>query len=182
MRASSLLEIVTHYISVLILESLGFYVGTFVPTIFLQANSLSIWLGNSKLNGGPLSKFLQPKPFILLKTGSKHKSPNQRSPQSQNPRYLFGPNLYQAQFRGPKLLQKTHFLQIQPTGPISKTSKNMQLRYYPNLQTLTQKRKTLPPAQPSNTMKTCVTDFHTLPLSNGALTSSKAYFPESAQA
>ena len=34
-RASSLLEIVTHYFSVLNLESLGFYVGTFVPTIFL---------------------------------------------------------------------------------------------------------------------------------------------------
>ena len=72
-RASSLLEIVTHYFSVLNLESLGFYVGTFVPTIFLQAHSLSIWLGNSKLNGGPLSKFLQLKPLILLKTGSKHK-------------------------------------------------------------------------------------------------------------
>ena len=78
-------------------------------------------------------------------------------------------HLYQAQLRGPKLLQKTHFLQIQPTGPISKKSKNMQLRHYPNLQTLTHKKKTLPPTQPSNTMKTYVTDFHTLPLSNGSL-------------
>ena len=81
-RASSLLETATHYFSVLNLESLGFYVGTFVPTIFLQTHSLRIWLGNSKSNGGPLSKFLQPKPLTLLEIGSKPKSPNQRSPQS----------------------------------------------------------------------------------------------------
>ena len=54
--SSSLLEIATRYFSVLNLESLGFYVGTFVPTIFLQAHSLRIWPGNSKSNGGPLSK------------------------------------------------------------------------------------------------------------------------------
>ena len=111
-RASSLLEIVTHYFSVLNLESLGFYVGTFVPTIFRQAHSLSIWLGNSKSNGGPLSKYLQPKPLILLKNGSRPKSPNQRIPQSQSPRYLFGLNLCQARLRGPKLLLKSHSLQI----------------------------------------------------------------------
>ena len=55
-RAFSLLEIVTHYFSVLKLESLGFYVGTFVLTIFLQAHFLNIWLGNSKSNGGLYSK------------------------------------------------------------------------------------------------------------------------------
>ena len=55
-RASSKLEIATRYSFVLNLESLGFYVGIFVPTILNQAHSLSIWLGNSKLSGGPLSK------------------------------------------------------------------------------------------------------------------------------
>ena len=84
-RAFSLLETVTHYFSVLKLESLGFYAGTFVPTNFLQAHSLRIWQGNSKSNGGPLSKFLQPKPLTLLETGLKPKSPNQRSLQSQSP-------------------------------------------------------------------------------------------------
>ena len=54
--AFSLLETVIHYFSVLNLESLGFYVGTFVPTNFLQNHSLRIWPGNLKLNGGPLSK------------------------------------------------------------------------------------------------------------------------------
>ena len=111
-RASSLLEIVTHYFSVLYLESLGFFVRTFVRTIFHQAHSLGIWLGNSKLNGGPLSKYLQPKPLIMLKTGSRPKSPNPRSPQSQSPRYLFGIKLCEAQLRGPKLLQKTHFFKF----------------------------------------------------------------------
>ena len=124
-RASSLLETATHYFSVLNLESLGFYVGTFVPTIFLQAHSFRIWLGNSKSNGGPLSKFLQPKPLTLLEIGSKPKSPNQRSPQSQSPRYQFGLNPYQAQLRDPKLLQKTNFFQIQHTGLISRKSKQM---------------------------------------------------------
>ena len=55
-KAFSLLEIATLYSFVLNLESLGFYVGIFVPTILSQAHSLSIWLGNSKSNGGPLSK------------------------------------------------------------------------------------------------------------------------------
>ena len=47
---SSLLEIATRYFFVLNLESLGFYVGIFVPTNLNQAHSLSIWLGNSKSN------------------------------------------------------------------------------------------------------------------------------------
>ena len=55
-RASSLLEIATRYSFVLNLESLGFYVGIFVPTNLSQAHSLRIWLGNSKSNGGQLSK------------------------------------------------------------------------------------------------------------------------------
>ena len=122
-RAYSLLETVTHYFSVFNLESVGFYVGSFVPTILLQAHSLNIWPGNSKLNGGPLSKYLQPKPSSLLENGSRPKSPNQISPQSQSPMYQFGLNHCQAQLRGPKLLQKTHFLQIQPTRSISRKSK-----------------------------------------------------------
>ena len=108
--AFSLLEIVIHFSFVLNLESLGFYVGIFVPTKISQAHSLSIWLGNSKSNGGPLSKFPKPKPLKLSKTGSKPKSPNRKSLQSQSPRYQFGPNLYQAQLLGTKL--KINFLQI----------------------------------------------------------------------
>ena len=113
--ASSLLEIATHFSFVLNLESLGFYVGIFVPTNLNQAHSLSIWPGNLKSNGGPLSKYPKPKPLKLSKTGSKPKSPNRKSLQSQNLRYQFGPNHYQAQLLGPKL--KIHFLQIQHTGP-----------------------------------------------------------------
>ena len=138
--ASSLLEIAIHFSFVLNLESLGFFVGIFVPTKLNQAHSLSIWLGNSKSNGGPLSKFPKPKPLKLSKTGLKPKSPNQRSPQS--PRYQFGPNLFQAQLLGPKL--KIHFLQIQHTGPFSKNSKLMQPSHYPNSHTQiqTQMRRT----------------------------------------
>ena len=44
--ASSLLEIAIRYSFVLNLESLGLYVGIFVPTKLNQAHSLSIWLGN----------------------------------------------------------------------------------------------------------------------------------------
>ena len=86
-RASSLLEIVIRYSFVLNLESLGFYVGICVPTNLSQAHSLSIWLGNSKSNGGPLSKYHKPKPLNTSKSGLKPKSPNQRSLQSQSPRY-----------------------------------------------------------------------------------------------
>ena len=169
-RASSLLEIVTRYFSVLNLESLGFYVGIFVPTILIQAHSLSIWLGNSKSNGGPPSKYLNPKPLILSETRLKPKSPITRSPQKQRQRYHFGLNLCQAQLVGPILLQKTHFLQIQPTGPISKKSKQQQQSHYPNslTQTQIQKRKPQHTTQhSSNKMKTCATASHTLPLSNG---------------
>ena len=73
-RASSLLEIATRYSFVLNLESLGFYVGNFVPTSLSQAHSLSIWLGNSKSNGGPLSKFSKPKPLSPSKSGSSPKA------------------------------------------------------------------------------------------------------------
>ena len=55
--ASSLLEIATRYYFVLNLESLGFYVGITVFNKPNQAHSLSIWLGNLKSNGGPLSKY-----------------------------------------------------------------------------------------------------------------------------
>ena len=167
-RASSLLEIATRYSFVLNLESLGLYVGIFVPANLSQAHSLSIWLGNSKSNGGPLSKYPKTKPLILSKNGLKPKSPKPRSLQSQSPRYQFGPNLYQAQLLGPKL--KTHFLQIQPTGPISKKSKQMLLKHCPSLLTQTQTlmRRTQQTAQPSSSkMRTCASDAHTLPLSNG---------------
>ena len=166
--ASSLLEIAIHFSFVLNLESLGFYVGIFFPTNLNQAHSLSIWLGNSKSNGGPLSKFPKPKPLKPSKHGLKPKSPNQTSLQSQSPRYQFGPNLFQAQLLGPKL--KIHFLQIQHTGPISKKSKQMQLSHCPNspTQIQTQKRKILQTAQPSSSKtKTCASNSLTLPLSKG---------------
>ena len=152
--ASSLLEIAIHFSFVLNLESLGFYVGIFVLTNLNQAHSLSIWLGNSKLNGGPLSKFPKPKPLKLSKTGLKPKGPNRKSLQSQSPRYQFRPNLYQAQLLGPKL--KIHFLQIQPTWPISKKSKQTLKRPCPKLMNQTQTRMTQQTAQLSSSkMKTC---------------------------
>ena len=72
-RASSLLEIATRYSFVLNLESLGFYVGIFIPTNLNQAHSLSIWLGNSISNDEPLSKYPKPKPLSPSKTGLKPK-------------------------------------------------------------------------------------------------------------
>ena len=165
---SSLLEIATHYSFVLNLESLGFYVGIFVPINLNQAHSLSIWLGNSKSNGRPLSKYPKPKPLKLSKNGLKPKSPNQRSLQSQSPRYQFGPNLYQAQFLGPKL--KTPFLQIQHTGPISKKSKHMQLSHCLSspTQTQTKTRKIQQTAQPSSSKtKTCALVSPLLLLNDG---------------
>ena len=162
--ASSLLKIATHYSFVLNLESLRFYVGIFVPINLNQAHSLSIWLGNSKSNGGPLSKYPKPKPLKLSKNGLKPKSPNQRSLQSQIPRYQFGPNLYQAQFLGPKL--KTPFLQIQHTGPISKKSKQMQLSHC--LSSSTQTRKIQQTDQPSSSKtKTCALVSPSLLLNDG---------------
>ena len=166
--ASSLLEIATRYSFVLNLESLGFYVGIFVPTKLNQAHSLSIWLGNSKSNGGPLSKSPKPKPLKLLKNGLKPKSPNQRSPQKQRPRYQFGPNIFQAQLLGPKL--KIHFLQIQHTWLISKKSKQMQPSHCLDspTQIQTQMRRTQQTAQPSSSkMKTCALVSPTLLSSNG---------------
>ena len=166
--ASSLMEIAIHFSFVLNLESLGFYVGIFVPTKLNQAHSLSIWLGNSKSNGGPLSKSPKPKHLKLSKNGLKPKIPNLGIPQNQRPRYQFGPNIYQAQFPGPNL--KTHFLQIQLTGPISKKSNMRQQRLCPSslTQSQTPKRRIQQTAQPSSSKtKTCASVTHTLPLSNG---------------
>ena len=131
-KTFSLQETVIHFPFVLNLESLGLFVGNLLPIISYQYNFPSIWQGNSKLNGGPLSKYPKPKHLSISKDGWIRKSPNPKNPQSQ--RYLFGPNLYQAQLCGPKLLQKTHSLQIQPIGPISRKSKKKQLRHCPNWQ------------------------------------------------
>ena len=68
-------------------------------------------------------KISQAQTFEAVKDWVESKNPNQKSLQSQSPRYQFGPNLYQAQLLGPKL--KINFLQIQHTGPISKRSKQM---------------------------------------------------------
>ena len=157
----SLLEIAIHSFFVLNLESLGFYVGNFVPTIFSQAHSLSIWLGNLKSNGGPLSNYPKPKLLKLSKFGLKPKSPKQKGLQPQNPRYLFGPSPCLAQ------LQKTLFLQILLIGPIPKVCKPKQLRLFPNLQAQTQKmKKTQLHPQPSRSKtKTCASDSLSLPLS-----------------
>ena len=95
----SLLEIAIRFFFVLNLESLGFYVGNFVPTIFSQAHSLSIWLGNLKSNGGPLSNYPKPKLLKPSKIGLKPKSPKQKGLQPQNPRYLFGPSPCLAQLQ-----------------------------------------------------------------------------------
>ena len=52
MKKFSLLEIAIHFLSVLNLESLGFFVGTSLPTTTCLLHFPSIWLGNSKSNGG----------------------------------------------------------------------------------------------------------------------------------
>ena len=166
--ASSLLEIAIHFSFVLNLESLGFYVGTIAFNKPNQAHSLSICPGNSKLNGGLLSKSPKPKLLKLSKTRLKPKRTNRKSLQSQTPRYQFGLNIYQAQLLGPKL--KIHFLQIQLTGLISKKSKPMKLSHCPNspTQIQTQKRRTQQTAQPSSSkMKTCASVSPSHPLSNG---------------
>ena len=157
----SLLETAIHSFFVLNLESLGLFVVNFVPTIFNQAHSLSIWLGNLKSNGGPLSNFPKPKPLKLSKIGLKPKSPKQKGLQPQNLRYPFGPSLCLAQ------LQKTLFLQILLIGPISKVCKPKQVRLFPNLQAQTQKmKKTQLHHQPScSKTKTCASDSPSLPLS-----------------
>ena len=157
----SLLETAIHSYFVLNLESLGFYVGIYVLTISNQAHSLSIWLGNLKSNGGPLSNYPKPKLLNLLKLGLKPKSPKQKGMLPQNPRFLFGPSPCLAQ------LQKTLFLQILLIGPISKVCKPKQLRLFPNLQVQTQKMKKiqLPPQPSCSKTKTCASDSLSLPLS-----------------
>ena len=118
MKVFSLMEITIHSLSVLNLESLGFFVGTLLPIISCLHLIPSIWLGNSKSNGGQPSKFPNLKPLSLSKNGLIPKSPNPRSPQKL--RYLLGPILYHAHLLGPKLLPKILFLQVRPTKPISK--------------------------------------------------------------
>ena len=78
-------------------------------------------------------KISQVQTFEAVKDWVEAHKPKQKILQSQNSRYQFGPNLYQAQLLGPKL--KIHFLQIQHTGLISKKSKEMQLNHCPNSQT-----------------------------------------------
>ena len=114
-KAFSLLEIAIHSLSVLNLESLGFFVGTSLPIISYLHHISSIWLGNSKSNGGQPLKFINLKPLNPSKNGLIPKSQNPKCPQKL--RFLFGPNLYQAHLLGPKLLQKIIFLQIRLTKP-----------------------------------------------------------------
>ena len=83
---------------------------SFLPPLFP-----SIWLGNSKSNGGQPSRFLNLKPLSPSNNELIPKSPNLKSPQKQ--RLLVGLNLYQTLFLGPKLLQKIIFLQIRPLKP-----------------------------------------------------------------
>ena len=90
---------------ILSLGSLGFFAGILLPIAFFLHRIPSIWLGNSRLNGGQPSKFLKHKLLSQLKNGSTLKSP-------QKQRLLFGLNLYQTLLLGPKLLQKIIFLQI----------------------------------------------------------------------
>ena len=165
MKAFSLWEIVIHGLFVLNSESLGFFVGNSPPIIFFMHHFPSIWLENSKSNGGQHSKSLHLNPLSPLRIGLILKSPSPKSPQRQ--RYPFGPNLCQAQSLGPKLRPKSHFLQIWNTRPISKGPKSKLQKPCPNLQTQMTRKKTQPPVLHSNKMKTCVMDSHTLPLSNG---------------
>ena len=58
-KVFSLLEIVIHSLFVLNLGSLGFFVGILLPIVFCLHRIPSIWLGNSRLNGGQPSKVLK---------------------------------------------------------------------------------------------------------------------------
>ena len=106
------------------------------------------------------------------------KSQSPKSPQSQ--KFLFGPNLCQAQSLGPKLRPKSHFLQILNTRPTSKGPKRKLQKPCPNLQTQMMRKKIQPPVLYSNKMKTCVMDSHTLSSSNGKSSSlvKSLYFRE----
>ena len=178
MKVFSLWKIVIHCPFVLNSESLGLFVGNSPPIIFCLHHSPSIWLGNSKSNGGQPSKSLHLNPLSILRIGLIPKSPSPKSPQRQ--RYLFGPNLCQAQSLGPKLRPKSHFLQILNTRPISKGSKSKFQKPCPNLQTQMMRKKTQHPVLHSNKMKTCVMNSLTLPSSNGKSSSliKSLYFRE----
>ena len=141
-KVFSLWEIAIHYPFSLNLESLGFFVGNLPPIIFCLHHSLGIWLGNSKSNGGHPSNFLKHNPLSPLRIGLTLKSQSPKRPQRQ--RYLFGPNLCLTQFLGPKLRQKSPFLQIHNTKPISKGLKRKLLKPCLNLQIQRMMRKTQP--------------------------------------
>ena len=79
-RASSLLEIATRYSFVLNLESLGFYVGIFVPTNLNQAHSLSIWLGNSNIKWWAAFKISQAQTFESVKDWIEAQKPKAKKP------------------------------------------------------------------------------------------------------
>ena len=163
-KAFSFLEIAIHFLFVLSLESLGFFARILLPIAFCLHFIPNIWLRNSKLNGGQLSKFLKHKLLSRLKNGLSLRNPNPKSPQK---RLSFGLNLYQILFLDPKLLQKTFFLQTLLTKHISKESKNKLLKHCLNLQILTLMKMTQPRVLLSNKMNIRVMGSHTLPLSNG---------------
>ena len=79
-KVFSLLEIVIHSLSVFNLESLGFFVRNLLLIIFGLHHIPSIWLGNSKSNGGQPSKYLNLKPLSPSKNGFIPKSQNPKSP------------------------------------------------------------------------------------------------------
>ena len=91
------------------LEFLGFYVGVSYLIIYALLLFPFIWQGNSKLNGGLLSKFIL---FKLLNPSKNWLIP--RNLKSLQKPFLFGHNLY----LGLKLHQNLLFLQIQPTKSI----------------------------------------------------------------
>ena len=115
-KAFSIWEIVIYCSFVLNSESLGFFIGNLPLIIFCLHHFPSIWLGNSKSNGGQPSKSLHLNLLSPLRIGLIPKSPSPKSPQSQ--KFLFGPNLCQTQSLGPKLHPKSPFPQTLNTRPI----------------------------------------------------------------
>ena len=140
MKAFSLQEIVIHCPSAPNLESLGFFVGISLPIISCLLHFPSILLGILRSNGRQASKFLQPNLLSPLKTGLTLKSPSPKIPQRQ--RFLFGPNLCQAQSLGLILRPKNPFLQILITKPISEGPESKLQKPCPNLQTQMMRKKT----------------------------------------
>ena len=101
------MKITIHYLFILSLESFGFFAWILLLVAFCLHPIPSIWLGNSKLNSGQLSKFIKHKLSSQLNNGLTLRNPNPKSPQKRFPfgRTFTKPSL----FLGPNSFKKILF-------------------------------------------------------------------------